>query len=502
MHPRAAYDELIRRVREDALLDSCASLLEWDEETHMPAGGAEHRGQQMALLAGLSHERATQPRISELLATINDSDLVSDPVSPEAVNVREIGRLHKRSVRLSRSLVEELARVTTIAQHEWAIARRRADFARFRPWLEKILYLKRCEAASLSSGQLAYDALLEDYEPGARSADLGRMFEALRSALIPLIAGLAQAGRRPREDILHGSFPIEKQHRFCSAAAEMIGFRFAAGRLDTGMHPFSIRIGPGDCRLCTRYNRHDFASGFFTTLHETGHGLYEQGLDPTHHGTPMGEPVSLGVHESQARLWENFVGRSRSLWQHFAPLARRMSPALRKVELEDFHVAVNRVGASPVRSSADEVTYNLHIFIRFELEQALLTGDLSAADLPAAWQEAYRHQLGVTPRDDAEGCLQDGHWASGLIGYFPTYTLGNLMAAQLFERATSDLGDLSASFARGDFSPLLSWLRDRIHRHGGRYPAAQLIERATGAPLDHQALVRWLQRKYQPLYGL
>jgi carboxypeptidase Taq len=502
MHAQAAYDELIRHVRQEALLDSCAALLAWDEETYMPPGGVEHRGRQIALLAGLGHDRATNPRLGDLLAQIEASDLVSDPLSAESVNVREIRRLYERSVRLPRSLVEELARITSMAQQEWAIARQRADFAHFRPWLERIVHLKRCEAESIGTTTVAYDALLEEYEPGARSGDLAVLFEALRRALTPLVGALGQASRRPNVAILHRAFPLDSQHRFSQLAAAAIGFDFQRGRLDTAAHPFFITLGPGDCRLCTRYQLHDFSSGFFATLHEAGHGLYEQGLHPEQRGTPMSEAVSLGVHESQARLWENIVGRSRSFWQHFFPLARHAFPAaLGDVRLEDFHFAVNRVGPSFIRVEADEVTYNLHILIRFELEQALLSGDLPAADLPAAWDDSYRCHLGITPRDDAEGCLQDGHWASGLIGYFPTYTLGNLIAAQLFDRAVEELGDLSQPFSRGDFAPLLAWLRDRVHRHASRYPAPRLIEQATGAALDYHPLVRSLQRKYDDLYG-
>jgi carboxypeptidase Taq len=503
MHPRAAYEELIRHVRQETLLDSCAALLAWDEETYMPPGGGEHRGRQMALLAGLGHDWATDPRLGDLLAAVEQSDLVSDPLSPEAVNVREIRRLYQRCLRLPRSLVEELARITSMAQQEWAVARGRADFGHFRPWLEQVLRLKRREAESLGFDTVPYDALLDEYEPGARGRDLAVLFEHLRRALSPFVTALTQAPRQPDTRLLHREFPIDRQHEFAQSAASAIGFDFQRGRIDTAAHPFFITVGPSDCRLGTRYNRHDFSGGFFATLHEAGHGLYEQGLAPEHHGTPMGEAVSLGVHESQARLWENLIGRSLSFWRHFFPLARRAFPsALDGVGVEDFHFAVNRVGPSLIRVKADEVTYNLHILIRFELEQALLSGDLPAADLPAAWNEAYRRHLGIAPRNDTEGCLQDGHWASGLIGYFPTYTLGNLMAAQLLDRATEDLGDLNDPFSRGDFSPLLDWLRDRVHRHGSRYQAPRLIEQATGTPLDHHSLLRGLQRKYAKLYDL
>src|SRR5262249_39325206 len=275
------------------------------------------------------------------------------------------------------------------------------------------------------------------------------------------------------------------------------------GRLDTTAHPFFAAVGPGDCRIATRYRPRCFGDAFFATLHETGHALYEQGLPTGYHGTPLGAVPSLALHESQARLWENTVGRSRAFWEYFYPVVRQTSPAaLGDVSPADFYFAVNNVEATFIRVTADEVTYNLHILIRFELERALVSGDLAVADLPAAWDESYRHQLGLTPADDAEGGLQDGHWASGLIGYFPTCTLGNIFAARLLGRGAADLGGLDGAVARGEFAGLLGWLREHVHRHGSRYRAAALIEQATGAPPDHRPLVRALWRKYGELYRL
>jgi carboxypeptidase Taq len=502
MRAQAAYDELRRRAREEALLDSCAALLGWDEETYMPRGGAAHRAAQLALLAGLSHDRAVDPRVGELLTEVEGSDLVADPLAPAAVNVREWRRLYDRAVRLPRSLVEETARLTTLAQQEWAAARRSADFAPFRPWLERIVGLKRREAESLGGPSL-YGALLEEYEPGITTAEVAELLDALRRELVPLVRALAGARRRPDAGLLYRGFPVERQKSFGAAAAAALGFDFRRGRLDVATHPFCTSVGPADCRLTSRYQDHDFSAGFFTILHEAGHGLYEQGLGPEHWGTPMGEAASLGVHESQSRLYENLVGRSRAFWQHFFPLARRTFPeALADVALDDFHRAVGAVRPSLIRVRADEVTYNLHILVRFELERALLSGDLPAGDLPAAWAEAYHRHIGLTPDDDAEGCLQDGHWASGLVGYFPTYTLGNVFAAQLFARADADLGGLEQAFARGEFGGLLGWLRERVYGQGQRYPAARLIERATGSPPDPGPLVRTLRARYGELYGL
>jgi carboxypeptidase Taq len=503
MNTQAAYEELMRRTREEALLASCLELLGWDELTYMPRAGAANRGEQMALLTGLYHERATDPRIGELLGELEGSPLVSDPLAPPAVNIREVRRAYDRLIRLPRALVEELARVTTLAQQEWEVARRDSSFRRFRPWLEKILALKRQEAEAVGYDTVPYDALLDGYEPGARSAEIATMFDALRRDLVPLVNALTHAARRADVSILRREYPLDRQQAFGTAVATALGFDFQGGRLDTTVHPFCGAIGPGDCRLATRYRLHDFSEAFFSILHEVGHGLYEQGLDVEHYGTPMGEVPSLALHESQARLWENTVGRSRPFWEHFYPQAQALFPeALHGVLLDDFHFAVSHVEASLIRATADEVTYNLHILARFDLERALVAGDLKAADLPTAWNEAYRHYLGITPRNDAEGCLQDGHWGSGLIGYFPTYTLGNLFAAQMFARATSELGDFSRAFARGRFDGLLGWLRRKVYRQGHRYPAARLIEQVTGAPPEHRPFVQALWRKYGELYGV
>ena len=503
MKAKAAYEELVRLARERALLGSCAALLAWDEETYMPRGGAAHRADQLAYLAGLEHHKATDPRLGDLLADVEHSPLVRDPYSDAAANFREWRRQYARLTRLPQPLVEETARVTSLAQMEWAAARQHADFRRFLPWLERVVALKRQEADAVGYETEPYDALLDEYEPGARGRDLDRLFSTLDGELTALADRLAGAPRRPNAALLKRDFPVDRQRVFSERAAAALGFDFERGRLDSTTHPFFSTLGPGDCRITTRYDRGDFSDAFFSTLHEVGHGLYEQGLDPAQYGLPVGEAPSLGVHESQSRLWENAVGRSRAFWEHFFPLARQVfRETLADVSLAEFHFAVNRVEPSLIRVRADEVTYDLHVRARFDLERAMTSGDLRPADLPAAWNEAYRRRLGVAPRDDAEGCLQDGHWAAGMIGYFPTYTLGNVTAAQLYARAEKDVGGLDDAFARGDFSPLVGWLRNKLYRHGGRYPAARLIEHATGAPPDPGPLVAALRRKYGELYGI
>ncbi|HEU5305291.1 MAG TPA: carboxypeptidase M32, partial [Gemmatimonadales bacterium] len=414
MRPDQAYDELIRRMREETLLTSCEALLEWDEETYMPAGGVENRSEQMAFVAGLLHERGTDPRLAELLAIVEGSDLLADRLSPAAVNVRELRREFDRHVRLPRRLVEQVARTTALAQKAWARARTDADFAGFAPWLEKIVELKRAEAECVGYQHEPYDALIEDHEPGMTSRIVARLFEALRRELVPLAARIAEKSR-PLRTPWRGGFPIERQRVFGEGVAAAVGFDLKRGRFDLGVHPCCTGIGPGDCRIVLRFDRRDFAGGLLTILHEVGHGLYEQGLDPTHYGTPMGEPASVGLDESQARFWENRVGRSRGFWQHFYPRARDMFPeALGGIGLDQFFRLVNQVRPSLIRVNADEVTYNLHTLVRFELERALVSGDLPIAEIPAALNAAYQRYLGIEPENDREGCLQDGHWADGL----------------------------------------------------------------------------------------
>ncbi len=503
MAGREAYDDLIRRSRERAVLASCSALLGWDEQTYMPTGGAENRGNQLALLAGLHHDRATDPQIGALLHEAEGSALVADPDSPEAANVRELRRSYDRQTRLPRTLVEELARATSRGHSEWVAARQAKDFPRLRPTLETIFRLKRDEAECLGYEDTPYDALLDEYEPGARSRDLAAVFEALRMELVPLVRAIAAAPDRPDRSILTREYPLDRQKVFGEAVAAAVGFDFRRGRLDPTEHPFCTGIGPGDTRITTRYDVRNFGDAFFGVLHEVGHGLYDQGLDPAHHGTPMGEAVSLGIHESQSRLWENVVGRGRPFWDYWFPLARQVfREALGEVSPDAFVFAVNAVEPTLIRVQADEVTYNLHVLIRFELERALLCGDLAIADLPGAWAEKYAHYLGVTPGHDAEGCLQDIHWSVGLIGYFPTYTLGNLYAAQLFDRADADLGGLAPAFSRGEFSGLLGWLRARVHGEGQRFRAADLARRITGSSLDTGPFVRSLRAKYAALYGI
>lgn len=500
----SAYEELVSRMREAELLGSCASLLSWDEQTHLPPRGAEHRANQLALLAGLTHERKTNPRIGELLDELEAAGCDPDPESDQAVNVREIRRSYQRAVKLPKQLVEELSRTTSLAQQAWVEAKKNADFPAFLPWLTRIVALKREEAAALGSASgVPYDALLDDYEPGMTAAEVAAVFQPLREELVRLVAQIQQTGRQLPVEIVQRHYPRQGQRVLAESAARCIGFSFEAGRLDESPHPFCSGIGPGDCRLTTRFHDHHFNAAFFGVLHEAGHGIYEQGLRTDAFGLPMGQACSLGIHESQSRMWENFVGRSRSFWEYFYRSAQQAFPAaLGDVSLDDFYRAINDVRPSFIRVEADEVTYNLHIMLRFELEQHLLSGQLVPADVPGAWNELVGKFLGIQPHNDAVGCLQDIHWSGGLIGYFPTYALGNMYAAQFFESAQAELGSLHDMFRQGDFQPLKAWLNEKIHRHGKRYPAAQLVRVVTGRPLSAEPLVNHLRNKFGALYGL
>jgi carboxypeptidase Taq len=496
-NPDLAYAELVRRSRDKTLLSSCLDLLAWDEEVCMPRGGVRHRSEQQALLAGLVHDRGTEPDYDDLLSSVEGSSLVSDPASPSAVNVRELRRDYDRERRIPRRLVEESARVRALASQAWADARKNDDFKSFAPWLDRVFALAREEADAVGYVGVRYDALLDNYEPGMTTDQVSALFTDLETQLVPMVAALRDESVIAPDDVRNREFPVDRQHLFMEGVAAALGFDLESGRLDVVQHPFCSKIGPGDVRVALRYFPRNFAGGFFALVHEVGHALYDQGLDPEHYGTPMGEPVSLGIHESQSRLWENYVGRSHGFWGHFYPqLQSAFHDALHDIPLEKFRRAINRVSPGLIRVQADELTYNLHIVIRFELERALLSGDLLAPDLPGAWNELYQRRLGITPKDDTTGCLQDIHWSDGLIGYFPTYTLGNVYAAQLFAAAERVIGPLEEAFAEGDFRSLRAWLVEHVHRHGKRYKAAEVIERATGSAPDPSALIESLSRRY------
>lgn len=500
---QATYDQLCSYARQTALLASVADVLEWDEQTYMPSAAGEHRAEQLSLLATMVHDRATAPQVGEWLDDLSASPLAAQPHSDSGAVIREMRRVYDRKTKLPRELVAALTRASSLGQQAWVEARKANNFAKFAPHLDKIMRLKREEADAVGYQTCRYDALLDEYEPHATSAEVGPVLEALANRLVPLIERIGASSHRPNAAILGGPFPIATQVAYGETMAAAIGFDFKQGRIDATAHPFCATLGPRDVRLTTRYRPDEFGGWLFSVLHEAGHGLYEQGLPAEDFGLPTGEAVSLGIHESQSRMWENQVARHHAFWEHFYPSLQQVFPdVLGAVQLDDFHFAINEVKPSLIRVEADEATYNLHILIRFELERQLIDAELAIADLPDAWNAKYQQYLGITPPDDATGVMQDVHWSAGLVGYFPTYALGNLYAAQFFEQAQQDLGDLFAQFSRGEFAPLLEWLRTNIHQHGQRYSAAELVKKVTGKPLSADALMRHLEGKFGELYGL
>ena len=492
------YQALLERIKVINKLRAVEELLEWDQLTHMPPKGVGARAEMKALLAALRHERQTSPEIGDLL---EQSSADGDPV--RATNIRETRRLYERAVKVPSELVKELARTASLGNDIWTRARADSDFKAFAPTLSKLLGLKRQEAEYLGYENEPYDALLDEFEPGATAEEIAGLFAELRGRLVPLVQAIAEARQRPDFSILKRHYPRAAQETMGRKFAEEMGFDFDAGRLDVSVHPFTISMSCDDVRMTTRYDEHYMPSAVFGVLHEAGHSLYEQGCDPQHAFTPMGSCVSLGIHESQSRMWENQVGRSRPFWEHHYPWARELYPeALGNVGLDEFYAAINTVAPSLIRVEADELTYNLHIIVRFELERDLVSGRLEVADIPDAWNRKMTKLVGITPGNDAEGCLQDTHWSGGAFGYFPTYALGNLYAAQFFAAAREALGDLGASIRGGNLRPLNEWLRTHIHRHGMRYRAGELVRLVTGKPLSIEPFMTYVNAKFKPIYGL
>jgi len=496
--PSDAYAQLLAVSREAAVLGATSALLAWDQETYMPPGAGERRAEQLELMARLGHERATDPRIGDWLRSCQ----ASPGDDQQQAAVRELQRDHERATRLPTALVAELAATESRAQQAWGAARAASEFEQFLPWLDKMVSLQQQKADCLAQdGQSRWDALADLYEPGMRADNLRALFAPLRQRLVAL---RQQLDRGERPDVTFKTREIEatRQESFVRAVVAAMGFDFQRGRIDRSAHPFCTSIG-GDVRLTTRFYKDNVLDALGSTMHEGGHGLYEQGLPGEHFGSPLGEAVSLGIHESQSRLWENHVGRSAAFWQWCWPhAAKHLGTACDGQDAQSVYRLSNLVTPDLIRVEADEATYDLHVMVRFEIEQALIEGDLSAADLPARWNELYLDFLGVEVPDDRRGCLQDVHWSCGLFGYFPTYTMGNLYAAQFAAKADEALGGLDSLMAAGEFAPLCQWLRDNVHRHGRRYSPAQLCERATGAPLSSEHFTDYLTQKLHEVYAI
>ena len=489
-----AYAKLLKRIREIVFLENANGLLSWDRETCMPARALDHRAAQMAYFSGQAHRLFTTKKVGEWISECEQRGFA--PGSHEAVNVREWRRSYDRRKKIPAHLVEKFQRVCAHAREAWGEARKESKFKLFRPHLQKLMDLHLHFSELWGYTGSPYNAHLDEYEPGARAEHLRELFARLRPEIVAILGPAMERSAATPHSILNGHYPIAAQQAFNREVAQAMGFDFAAGRIDTTTHPFCTRLGPNDHRLTTRYNEADFTQSLYGVMHEAGHGLYEQGLPPEHYGTPLGSAVSLGIHESQSRLWENHVGRSEIFWQHWHPIACKHFPELDRLTPAQVAAAVNHVQPSFIRVEADQVTYDLHIILRFEIEMKLIERQLAVADVPSYWNEQFEKSFGLKVAKDADGCLQDIHWSLGDMGYFPTYSLGNLNAAQLMQRAQTDCPALEKELARGEYGTLLGWLRDKVHRHGMKHHPQELMRLATGEGTGTAAHLTALRKKY------
>ena len=484
-------------------LSRAAAVLEWDQETYMPPGGVAARSDQLSTLQRLSHVRFTSEDVGRLLSELEDETSGRPFDSYEASLVRVTRRDYDQEIKLPDELVEEVARASSTARPVWEKARREADFKIFAPALEKNVELNRRIADALGYAERPYDALIDRTEPGMTTDQLESIFAELKRAIVPLVADIARHADAVDDRMLYRGFEPAVQVKYALDLVTRLGYDLERGRQDLSTHPFSTSFGPGDVRITTRVSRDFFNECLFGSIHESGHAMYNQGIGDDIDRTPLWGGASPGVHESQSRLWENLVGRSRPFWKHFFPSLREAFPAqLRDIDDEAFFQGVNRSYPSLIRVEADEVTYNMHVLLRFELENELLEGKLKVKDLPEAWNERVKSYLGINVPNDREGVLQDIHWSYVSFGIFPGYTLGNLIGAQLMEKIRSDTPDLDAQFEAGQFAPLLSWLRKNVHRHGRKFTPNELLERATGRRLSAAPWIAYVQKKFGALYGI
>jgi carboxypeptidase Taq len=496
-------EQLKRHLARISDLDAVCALLNWDQQVNMPPGGGEARAHHLSTVTSLAHRLFVSDETGDLLerAAEDTADLAYDSV--DASLVRVTLREYVKMRRVPESLVAELSLVTSRAFNAWQEARAQSDFEQFRPHLEQVLALTISYAEAIGYEDCIYDALLDQFEPEMKTVEVVEVFETLRQGLLPLMQAISEQGRPPQQPSVQRTYPDQQQWDFGTLLLKDMGFDFEHGRQDRSSHPFTTAFSPHDVRLTTRIHPKQFQSALFATVHEGGHALYNQGIHPDLDHTPLFDGASYAVHESQSRLWENVIARSRRFWTHYLPLLRQSFPEqLTGVELETFYRAINTVEPSLIRVEADELTYNMHIFLRFELEQDLLQESLAVADLPEAWNAKMESYLGITPPNDAQGVLQDVHWSTGAFGYFPSYALGNLLAAQFYEQALKDMPQLPAQIGRGEFGPLLAWLRENIHQHGKIFTPSELVRRVTGAAMQAEPFLTYLRDKYAEIYEL
>ncbi len=501
--PSDAYHRLLDISREISALESVANLLSWDQQTYMPPNGFETRAAQKAIIARLLHEHITSNELSDVLDELSDPDHLNELGEASVANVRELRRIQRRQTCIPARLVKELEHTSTLAFQAWKQAREQNSYSLFAPWLEKLIRLTRERIAAIGYDDDPYDVLLQDYEPGLTSTAFQKLTGPLRDQLKGLLAQIQSASQRPNSQLLQIDLDAVHIQSLGREIAVDLGFDLNAGRIDNSVHPFCSGQSMHDVRVTSYFNRDNPLDSLFAIVHEVGHGMYHQGLPPEHQGTPLGKSNSLAVHESQARWWENFIARSLPFWERYYPRLQSLFPdAYGRVTLDEFFRAVNQVQPSAIRVEADEVTYNLHVLLRVELEAELVHGSLSPAELPDAWDTKMEAYLGLKPQTLAQGVLQDVHWSRGLFGYFATYLLGNILAAQWHHQIRIEIPDFDALIRQGRFQPLLSWMRLHVHRHGSRFTAGELVSNATGNGPDATFLMKYLSTKYGQLYRL
>ena len=508
--------ETVKKIdKEVTLLGHIGATVSWDQETYMPEGAVEGKSQQASLLSKLGHQRMTSSELAQALSDLGADDtlvqeirlekgashLPQDISISEKALIRSVYRHHSRAVKVPEKLVTELSELGARAQNAWVKARKANDFPMFQPYLEKLVDLKRQEVQAVGYEDHPYDALLDEFEPGMKTSEVTQVFQGLRDDLVPLVKRIADSPQ-VKDDFLERTYPISGQESFGYKVLDALGYDMKRGRMDISAHPFTTSLGSDDVRITTRYAENYFKTGIFSIIHEAGHGLYELGFSPDIKDTGLATGTSLGIHESQSRTWENMIGRSLPFWNHFLPVLKQEFPGLLDdVDTKAFFRGINKVEPSYIRVEADEVTYSLHIMLRFFLETKLITGEIQVKDLPELWRQESRDLLGIVPETDSLGVLQDVHWSFGLFGYFPTYSLGNIIGAQFYQVMEKDLGSIDALVEAGNFGPILGWLRTNIHHHGSVKNAGELLQDITGGGLDAKPFVAYLKGKYSGVYG-